>query len=239
MATEYSVEYIYKQIITREYKWCKVLLNGQTKLILSTANYTQLTPEEIVTELKAYFADFPNSYRILLKKKPTDKDHNIMTYDRVNVNDYTVNNADSSLQQGNNLGTTEIKKLRESIKKELLAELVANKKKDDLAKLIIEQKRKSSELDTVAGKLTYLLTAVLQGTALKGVMGNTNTTTNSNIQNMAHEPKDLNAFTQTDKDKANEALMRLLSVTNPEFLLEMATTLQKKPELLVTLKSFI
>lgn len=232
---EFSVEHIYKQIKNRGYTWAKVQINNKTKLVLSTEAGVDKTPDEIIRDLKEFFADFPGTYTILLKKKPADRDTTMIQYDKVNVNDFAYAQPNEPVQSAQT--PNELKKLKEQMRKELLAELVEEKKKNDLAKAHQEYKNKIRDLETIGGKLSFLINKVLENNNLtKGVLqGNSDTTTND----MDTAPKNLNLLTEQEKAQANEGLMRLLSVTNPTFLLEMSKKLQAKPDLINTLKNFL
>ncbi len=229
-----DIEAIYKQIIRADYKYCKVFQNGYQKLLLSSSNGEQKSAEEIVKELKNYFNDFPGTYRLQFKRKPTDKDISAVVYDKIRVNDF-----DATVQEveKNHSTPSDLKKLTETIKKQLLTEMVAEKKKNDLENCLKEQKKKTDELDTIAGKAVYLLTAIMGG--IQQPTGQLGKSSTQNLSIMDSKAKDINTFTEIDKQRSNEALMRFLSVTNPDFLLEMAKKVQEKPELINTLKQFI
>lgn len=230
---------IYKQIVQRNYTWCKVLQGKDQKLLLSWIGTDARTPEDIVKELREYFNDFPGTYKILLKRKPTDQSGTITTY-TVSVNDFQNDTSEQTKIHNSNYSVSDIKKLKDQLRKELIGELVADKKKNDLVEELKKQKKKTEELDMVAGKISYLVSAIFSNLpGASGVLGGTNN--NNTITSLMTEPlqKPINEYTPAEKNAANEALVRFLAVTNPDFLLEMAKKLQAKPELVNTLKSFL
>ncbi len=83
-----DISTIYKQIISRGYTYCKIMIGKDVKLVLSNTPYTPKTSEEIVKELREYFNDFPGTYRILLKSKPTDQSTKTIVYDKIAINDF-------------------------------------------------------------------------------------------------------------------------------------------------------
>jgi hypothetical protein len=233
-----EIDYIYKQILNRQYRWAKLFQNNSQRLLLSSWEKKPFEPEELIESLKSYFKDFPGTYKICLKRNATDKDSSMIVYDRVSVNDFTLIDGESHDKKESGLSASDLKKLKDSWKKEMLLELAAQKKQNDLQNSILEARRKEKELDTVAGKINYLLNKVLETHPVtKGILSGIKTEQNTGMAKT--EPKDLNAYTQYDKDCANEALMRFLNVTNPEFLLEMAKKVEAKPELIQTLKNFL
>jgi hypothetical protein len=222
-----NIDQVYDNILQQRIKHAKVLNeSGNVVFYITKRPRMEITPEQVVEEIKAFVSRNPGRYHFLLKQYPQakveTKYNQVDCMGAVNVEILSDNRESTQFQGAPALSE---KQIREQIYKEIqeterLRQIEAERE---------EYKTKTAELETWAGKLAYVGEIIFA--RLSGNLPMSAPATGVVLQGV---PEDL---TEDEIKRANACLHSLVSIMDIQTLESFTAALVKNPSLINFLKT--
>lgn len=221
-----TTEQVLKLVKENKFVWCNVLdEQGNRVYYIGPEKAEKVTPEQILIKLENYLNEWPGIYRLEFKKYATAPANEKFSY-RVYANFNTPQAAPSGYMGG---APANPEKIREQLKSEILNELEAQRKADELKELETDLKSQIAELNTVSGKFNHLAMQFIGSFMAK------NPQMLGALQGAEDKPevKEIGAdYTPEQKQMVNQSLAILLQHITPEQLFSLAKKIEEKPDLI-------
>lgn len=219
-----SIEQIYENILTQKFTWVKIsdTDNDVVGSLCNSQNHS-VSPIDIKNFISEFIRSTPGIYTFQFKKHTTAHKSSIITYKKVICQSATTPmNINFDYEE-------ERKRIREQLESE---------EREKKAK--IDYEARAAELETSAGALGYVMMKLFSqfGVIPKGNLQGTIQQQNTMGTN-SDAPIPLDKLTPQQKEIANIAFAKILSVMSPELFSQIADKIASNPDKISVIKTFL